>query len=313
MTEVVISASGEYGWIYSQHDTYSVARAGNGSKLVDISGELTLGQIFVALTYYCYESFLNFDTSSIPDSATIDTVQLEMYLTSDQSASDFTIEVASNDYGSTLTSTDFVAGNTTSALTNVATLATSGIGATGAYKNFSEVGTTFRVTINKTGTTRLILRSNEFDDNSAPTGNEYVSFSRVNAPRLRINYTVTATPKSIGGTLGSMSGLLNKGGIPKSLTGTLGAVTGSLDAIRTYTKIVSGLLEDFVSGALTKSVNKPLSGVVGALTGFGGRSINQLITGTLGSMSGSVRHNLGNLKTRLITGGYAIINRIRGA
>lgn len=143
------------GYIQSSDATYSNAREGTGSLLTQ-SGTLFSGQIFQAATYFCFESFLNFDTSSIADTDVIDSALFDLYLLQDLTiGSDFINECRVYDWGATLTTGDFVAGSSLGSQTLVATFDVSGISA--GYNTHTDVD--LPANINKAGTTRLMINS----------------------------------------------------------------------------------------------------------------------------------------------------------
>src|SRR6185312_10585298 len=97
-------------------------------------------------SFALFESFLDFDTSTIPVGSTINSVSLQLWGTT-ASGGSFTAQVYLFDYGSSLTTADWVDGSTISALPLLATFATSGV-AFSAYNTFAENGTVFRSNIN---------------------------------------------------------------------------------------------------------------------------------------------------------------------
>lgn len=157
------------GYLESFDATYATARAGSGSINVDTtSTSIYVGQL--SGTYYCIESFVSFDTSSVV--GVVSSATLSLYGKDDGSATDFTMTAATRDWGATLTTGDFVAGASLSGLTTVATFATSGFSIAG-YNVFTSTGS-FLSAINIGGTTRLIVYSSRHSGNNTPTGNEYV-------------------------------------------------------------------------------------------------------------------------------------------
>lgn len=177
------------GYISSNDATYSTARAGGGS-FGSSTTSTNVGQI---TGYSCYEGFCTFDASALDDGASITAVTAEFYLDVDSSATDFTVTLAARDYGATFEQGDYVAGADLAALTTLATLNTSGIGATGAYKTFTDVA--FPANLSKTAATRVILYSSRHSGNNTPTGDEYIQFeASSNAgttqdPKITVTYT----------------------------------------------------------------------------------------------------------------------------
>lgn len=175
MTTTVIYADAEDGYIQSQDATYTTARAGSsllaGGTLVR-AGQSENG----AGTYTIYEGFVSFDTSVVGDSDTVSAVTLELYVTSDLSGTDFTVQARDSNWGATLTTTDWVAGADLGALTLLGTLATAGVSAS-AYNAFAENGSNFQSWVNKTGSSYILLNSSRHEANTAPGSatNEYLN------------------------------------------------------------------------------------------------------------------------------------------
>jgi hypothetical protein len=184
--------------IYSKSGTYSSARSGTGQTL---DSALNVGQLYIATFYYCFESFIGFTTSSVL--GTVSSATLSAYLFQDNSTTDFTVYARLRDFGSgAVTTGDWVAGASLSALTQLASKGTSGIGSTNAYKTFTS--SNLASNINTSGDTRIILTSSRHEGNNTPTGNEYVSFTlatgSANAPYLSItdDYVPPQATRSFG-------------------------------------------------------------------------------------------------------------------
>lgn len=187
----VYSTNGDF--ISSDSAVYATARAGTGTLSVSSpNSNIIIGQA-IAGTYFCYESFLDFDTSSLGASASISAAVLDLYFWNDTSITNFTITVAVSAWGATLESADFIAGADLAALTTTNTLSTSGL-ALGAYTTITDVA--LATNINKTTNTRLLIYSSRHSGNNTPTNNEYVyaygSADAPRKPRLTITYTAGA-------------------------------------------------------------------------------------------------------------------------
>ena len=147
---------------------YSAARAGNNLS-TGLGFDLQIDQFNNASSIFIRQSYMEFDTSAITDSDIVTDVLLDMWLTTDNSAQDFTVEAREYDWGGgTLTTADWVPGNSLAGLTLMASIATSGIGATGAYKTFTSTGSFISATNLKTGTVFLNLSSSRFRTANAP-------------------------------------------------------------------------------------------------------------------------------------------------
>ena len=175
---------------------YAGARSGSDGVQGPSTAFLDVGQVYSfdpeieASTWVCMESFITFDLSTV--TGTVSSAALSLGLNADFSDTDFTVEARTRDYGATLTTADYVAGASLSALTLLASLATSGIGATGAYKAMTENGSNLRNAI--TGSTlRLLLCSSRQTGNNEATGSEFVEFYAWNHATLKPKLVVVTT------------------------------------------------------------------------------------------------------------------------
>lgn len=183
---------------------YSTARAGTEGISANTSATtMVVGQaLFVDDPFFlflCDEAFVSFDTSPIADSDVVSAVVLDLYLSSDFSDTDFTIEARSRDWGATLTTEDFVAGASLSSQTLLASISTSGIGSTGSYKTLTSQAAFLTAPNIKTGTVYVMLCSSRMTNNNAPSGNEYVSLSSANASGTTQDPKLTITHAAAGG------------------------------------------------------------------------------------------------------------------
>lgn len=214
MTTATIYAGAADGVVQSDHTTvYSTARSGNNLNAGSGAAYGSVGQ-YGTIPYICYEMFLSFDTSSIPDGATISAVTLSLYGKADASDTDFTINARAYDWGASLTTADWIAGASLSGNTLLATFATSGFSAAG-YNDFTSESA-FLTAINKTGTTYIVLSSSRHEGANAPSGNEYVSTyladeaGTTKDPKLTVVYSEVTGPL-VGGRLvggGALAGRL---------------------------------------------------------------------------------------------------------
>ena len=200
----VFSAAGD-GQVLCSDTTYSVARSGAGSLAANTAATtIQIGQRVPAGNFQCYEGFLSFDTSAITDTDVVTVVTLDMWLTTDSSTTDFTLEARDRDWTpGGLTTADYVAGASLGGLTRVASLATSGIGATGAYKTYTSDASFLTVTNLKTGTVALLIHSSRHSGNNSPAGEENVLFSSADEtgttqdPKITITHNSLATAPPI--------------------------------------------------------------------------------------------------------------------
>ena len=209
-----------------QNDVYLTARSTFSAVYhVDSTGilwgtqpvALTAGQWFnnyrTTYDYTTYESFLQFDTSILPDTAIIDTVVLKLYYDMSIYGADpdygyymnyvtHVVEARIKDWGTDVTSADWVAGASLSGLTKVATRSFAG----GTYhysgpKVFTSEAA-FAANINKTGITYLILCTDRQVAGTIPTsmGAEISAFKSgtpsvaYTYPELVVTYHMPGNP-----------------------------------------------------------------------------------------------------------------------
>ena len=183
------------GYVKSANVDFAIARTGG---TLTLGGDHRVGQ---GITYSCYESFVIFDTSGIPDTDTVSAVVLSLDGSADASTTDFTAGVAASAYnGGAVVAGDWVSG----AAIPTPELATwSSVGYSADYNTFTETAD-FKTAINKTGNTSLILYSQRHRDATTPPDSEHVNFLDADAvgtttdPKLDITHAV---PSSGGATV----------------------------------------------------------------------------------------------------------------
>lgn len=133
-----------------------------------------------------WEGFLEFDTQ-LQAGRSISAASLSLFISSDQSATNFTIQVVTKNFGTGVDISDYVpggAGNTLSAspIAGLSTIFTSS-------NNSFTLGTDISGSINTSGKTQLMLYSSRTQTNTTPTtgSNEYVV---INPSSCRLNLTV---------------------------------------------------------------------------------------------------------------------------
>ena len=203
-TATVYSATTD-GQISSSDDeagNYSIARNGTGVLTPNtLSATINPGQRLVGgAEYQVIEGFLSFDVSALAG-ATVTEATLSLWLVTDSSTTDFTIEARTHDWGATLTTADYVAGGNLAGKTLLASLTTVGIG-TGAYVTLTNESTNLVDAITAAlagaGVVYVVLCSSRTTGNNAPTGNEFVTMSAADEagttqdPKLDITYTEAA-------------------------------------------------------------------------------------------------------------------------
>jgi len=193
-------ASSSDGFIYESDVDYNTLHdLAIGEYVVDYDIMITCGQSLTGGTLYGIgRSFLFFDTSAIPNGATIDSAYVSLYVSRDESDTNFDV-ILQNDPEAVfphdpLVSVDFYYDN------YVGTTATNG-----GERNTSEMSVDqyFNITLSTLGkdyivgdsTTKFVVVSGEDIDESAPVGDEYFWFHQSEAgsgfePLLTVTYTV---------------------------------------------------------------------------------------------------------------------------
>ena len=177
-TTTTAYASVDDGYVSSANSTYATARSGGSLSSDTGSSAFSVGQYFNSPTYTCWEGFIDPDTSAIPDTDGISSAVLSLYGTSDQSATNFTNNARLFDWGTSLTTADWIAGASLSAQTLLATFDSASY-VDAVYNDFTS-DAAFIANVNKTGETRIILSSSRHEAGNAPTGAEYINWSSAN-------------------------------------------------------------------------------------------------------------------------------------
>ena len=172
----------------SSNTTYATARTGG---TLTVGNNHTVGQLFSSPTYFCWESFIIFDTSGIPDGDVVSGVVASLDGSSNASTTDFIAGLAASSYdGGGVVTGDWVSGDAIPT-PELATWDSAGYSAN--YNAFTETAD-FKDAINKTGNTSLILYSQRHRDATQPTTSEDVAFIDADAagtttdPKLDITH-----------------------------------------------------------------------------------------------------------------------------
>ena len=182
-------------------DAWATARSTSG--LYDIAANLmVVGSFFNGSKYRCHRAFILFDTSGIGADQTVTQVNLSFVPISDNSATDFDLQIVKYDwsqwagaptnttYRETAYDGCLVADADDSTWRN-----TSGISINTKYTS----GNLDPTWINKTGITYYGLRSSRDANNDTPTGLEHISIASANhataayRPVLTVTYSVDLT------------------------------------------------------------------------------------------------------------------------
>jgi photosystem II stability/assembly factor-like uncharacterized protein len=175
--------------------TYADARSGAGTKaLMGEASNVRVGQRLAAGTYYCWEGFAYWDTSSLADDLTIADAYVDLRGSSDASTTAFDIEVRACDYGATVQTSDYVAGANLGTYTLLATISSELVGTT--YYHRTHPTASLKAAINKTGNTQVLLHSSRQRTSDTPGGDEYWSLYGGTSGaklRLRVEYLTSGS------------------------------------------------------------------------------------------------------------------------
>jgi len=192
------------GFLTSNNADWPTCRAGSNLSADTTTAEPTTDVGVATSGYYAYEAFLDFDTSSIPDDATITSVTMYVCDYNGGISQYDTLEVRARDWGSSLTTGDWVAGADFGALTLLASR-------TGTW-SYNVNGTAltseaaFLSAINKSGRTLLVCASAQINSASTPSYNSIMGFpmsehsTASRRPRLAVEWD--EAPPSVTGTGG---------------------------------------------------------------------------------------------------------------
>lgn len=173
---------------------------GTGTIAVNTTdAEHDIGQRFLSPNYTCRETFLSFDTSSIPDTDDIESVVLSLYVANDGVDTNFTMEARLYDWSSGgVTSADWQDGTELGAATLLATFSTAGL-TEGAYNEFTPTAA-FLSNIDKTGTTYIVVSSDRQRLGITPTNAELVGIFTANEADANKHPKLVITHSTAGAT-----------------------------------------------------------------------------------------------------------------
>jgi hypothetical protein len=202
-TLTVYSISSD-GYIYNSGTNYNTVRTATTGTVNNAGAFITIGQKkqigIPTSTYSVYRGFVFFNTSTLPSNAYLDNATLSIYKKDDYSTTDFDITIQNgqptyphNPLQSSDYNKNYYSGN--GGILNTSRF-TSGYNAI-PLSNLNWV--------NKTGITKLCLRSSKDINGNIPTGSEYVNvhsseFLGMCPPKLVIMYRNQSKIKNTGST-----------------------------------------------------------------------------------------------------------------
>ncbi len=202
-TLTVYSISND-GYIYKSSSNYNTVQSAASGTVDSSAMYISIGQkkvtSFPTSTYYIYRGFVFFNTSVLPSNAYLDNATLSLYKKDDYSATDFDIMIQNGQPvypHNPMQTGDYIKNSYAG---NGGTLNTSSF--TSGYNAIELKELSW---INKTGITKLCLRSSRDISATAPTSNEYVNVYAANGdnpyiPKLIIMYRNQSKIKNTGST-----------------------------------------------------------------------------------------------------------------
>ena len=295
VTTVFATAPVGQGYVRSRSSSYATART--GGSLAAFNNHQA-GQAFSSPDYDCYESFLIFGTSGIPDADDVSAVVLSCDGSLDGSTTDFIMGAAASVYdGGSVVVGDWVSGDSIPT-PELATWDSAGYSAD--YNAFTETAG-FKDAINKTGDTSLILYSQRHRDATTPTGAERVIFTDADAagtttdPKLDITHAAGGpTQVSLAGNQPASSGSLGLSG-QIALAGAQPAASGALSLSG---QIALAGAQPASSGLLSLAATIALAGNQPAPSGLLSLLARIALTGAQPASSGA----LSSLRTVILAG-----------
>lgn len=208
MTTLVAYSESDDGHITSIDTVYNTAWTGASPATFNAvnSAFISVGHQYIGADYSLFQGFISFDTSSIGTDQ-IDSIQLEIDVNSAPAFFGDIATIYSYTWTSPLTTSDWVDFSTASP-TRVAT--STYLALTPGYVTFTNASfANFKAAINKTGTTYLLMASNNIETGiAAPNGPTWAESWNHDqgdggavglGPRLTITHSVPATPDPFPG------------------------------------------------------------------------------------------------------------------
>lgn len=251
------------GYVESTNTTYATARSGSSLWATTTDGNnIVVGQIFATPNYFIEEGCIGFDTSVVgADSVSV--AVLSLWLLTDGSATDFVNQARLQTWSvGGLTTADWVAGASLTQ-TLLASINSSGIGATGAYKNFTSEAA-FLTNINGGGNTEIILCSDRHVAGTTPTGDERLHWDDADTagtsqdPKL----VVTHAPGVVNATVTGVTAAATAAGIA-------GVVTANVFLEAAIAGVTATATAEGIVGSVAAQVQTSVTGVTAAATAAG--------------------------------------------
>jgi len=259
-----VLSSGSASWTTTQ-DAGTSAQTSQTSALIEAT---YTGSLYRGVQYFC-----TFDTSSLPDDATITGAAYTVYQngTTLDDTNTTTFEVWAYDYGTSVTTADWrdcnPGTNITGSLTKLASLALSSWTATdSAANNLTDTGA--YSSISKTGDTRVVMMIDRLYSASAPTGNNRVRINTADATGTTIDpkLVVTYTPAPTGTIAATLQKALFSGSGVMQPTGTIAATLQKATAAFAGAQTMSGSAAATLQAATFSGTGTQTAGAEGTIS-----------------------------------------------
>jgi hypothetical protein len=198
VTTTTVNASNNDGEVFSLSTVLASMQSGTGFTVTTTATSSRAGMNKSGPNFQGFQFFLDFDTSSIPDTDVISSVTLSMVGDVNNSTQDFVTEVYTYDFSTTVTSADWQNPTQIGALTLVASRNSSAFVGSSTYEAFTSEAA-FLTEINKTGSTRLLVTSDRFRTSTTPAVAEFIAWNSSNDassakwPKLEVVHDAAAS------------------------------------------------------------------------------------------------------------------------
>ena len=126
---------------------------------------------------------------------------------------------------------------------------------------------------------------------------------------ITFNVGGTVNMQSVSGTLGVLTGALNKRTNKINFTGTVGALTGAITSSLVFLKELDGFVGN-LTGGLSRRINKSVTGSLNPI-GQAYKLMHVSLAGTLGNLVGTVLRRPLSFSIRKIRMGSGIMNSVK--
>lgn len=166
------------GHVSSSSAVYETMRAGSTLAATTASSLMQVGQRFLTPTYSGWEAFVSFDTSSLPVLIDVSSAVFSVRGSSNNSTTDFTMELRSYNWSPTIQGGDWLAGDNVAANSTLRATCASTSYST-SYMDFADVA--LPAYISSTPTLDFIVVSDRFRIDTTPTDEEFLAVKTLEA------------------------------------------------------------------------------------------------------------------------------------